>query len=255
MLSGIIHIFTGHMKWHRGSTFHLISPFHGIFGDWTSLMAGLYLLGFAAPAFEAAACHVGDDYSAWRAAGARARVVVNLSTRNHHDPGLVDTIGWMTRKTGVAAASLTVEITESALMVKPEAALEVPNEIHELGVRIAIDDFGTGYSSLAYLERLPVDEIKIDQSFIQRMTRNGTVIARSVIDLGNNLGIEVTAEGIEDQGAWETLQAMGCGIAQGYHVSRPLEGSAVVPWLLEAQRVHGKPGRSTVKPVDLVTPA
>jgi diguanylate cyclase (GGDEF)-like protein/PAS domain S-box-containing protein len=174
--------------------------------------------------------------AAWRDAGVHVRVAVNLSTRNLHDPGLVDAIGWMTRRLLVPASSLTVEITESSLMVQPEAAMEVLGEIHGLGVRIAIDDFGTGYSSLAYLEKLPVDEIKIDQSFIQRMTRNGTVIVRSVIDLGHNLGIEVTAEGVEDQGAWETLKTMGCGVAQGYHVSRPLESSKVVPWILEAQR-------------------
>jgi diguanylate cyclase (GGDEF)-like protein/PAS domain S-box-containing protein len=177
-----------------------------------------------------------EHCASWRAAGTPVRVAVNLSTRNLHDPGLVDGIAWMTRRGEVPAESLTVEITESALMVKPEAAMEVLNGIHDLGVRIAIDDFGTGYSSLAYLERLPVDEIKIDQSFIQKMTRNGTVIVRSVIDLGRNLGIEVTAEGVEDQGAWETLQDMGCGVAQGYHVSRPLESSAVVPWILETQR-------------------
>ena len=182
-----------------------------------------------------------EQCSGWSASGAQARVAVNLSARNLHDPSLVDTIAWMTRKAGVFPEWLTVEITESALMVKLEVAMSVLNEIHELGVRIAIDDFGTGYSSLAYLERLPVDEIKIDQSFIQKMTRNGTVIVRSVIDLGKNLEIEVTAEGIEDQGAWETLQEMGCGIAQGYYVSRPLESSAVVPWIQDRNSGAAKP--------------
>ncbi len=179
--------------------------------------------------------------SAWCAAGAPVRVAVNLSTRNLHDPELVGTIGWMTRRARVPASSLTVEITESALMLHPEEATKTLNAIHTLGVRIAIDDFGTGYSSLAYLQKLPVDEIKIDRSFVQRMTRDGTIIVRSVVDLGNNLGIEVTAEGIEDQGAWETLKGMGCGVAQGYYVSRPLDDVMVVPWILNARRMQGIP--------------
>ncbi len=174
--------------------------------------------------------------SAWRESGVHVRVAVNLSTRNLHDLGLVDAIRWMTRRANVPATSLTVEITESSLMVNPEAAMKVLNQMHGMGMRIAIDDFGTKYSCLAYLEQLPVDEIKIDQTFIKGMTRNGTVIVRSVIDLGHNLGMEVTAEGIEDQGAWDTLKGMGCCIAQGYFVSRPLEDSKVVPWILEYQR-------------------
>jgi EAL domain-containing protein (putative c-di-GMP-specific phosphodiesterase class I) len=128
------------------------------------------------------------------------------------------------RKWRVESHWLTVEITESAIMVDPDRAMETLVQIHDMGIHIAIDDFGTGYSSLAYLKRLPADEIKIDKSFVIDMARNedDAFIARSVIDLGHNLGLKVVAEGVENEATWNLLRQMGCDVAQGYYVSRPL---------------------------------
>jgi CheY-like chemotaxis protein len=142
----------------------------------------------------------------------------------------------MLRSAGVAPSSLLVEVTESTLMRDPERAMAVLNELHDLGVGVVIDDFGTGYSSLAYLRRLPVDEIKIDRSFVQSMTHNGLVIVRSVIDLGRNLGLEVTAEGVENREAWDALARMGCTMAQGYYLSRPLPAEDLIPWIATFSR-------------------
>jgi EAL domain-containing protein (putative c-di-GMP-specific phosphodiesterase class I) len=117
-----------------------------------------------------------------------------------------------------------VEITESAVMVDPGRALALLTRLHQTGVRIAIDDFGTGYSSLAYLKRLPIDEIKIDKSFVLDMPVHdgAATIARSVIDLGHNLGLVVVAEGVETRDLWDQLAAMRCDVAQGYYLSRPI---------------------------------
>jgi CheY-like chemotaxis protein len=159
-------------------------------------------------------------------------VAVNLSTRNLQDPHLPETVAWLLRSANVKPSALIVEITETFLMADPDQALILLTQLHEIGVRIAIDDFGTGYSSLAYLKQMPVDEIKIDKSFVMGMTRNGTVIVRSIIDLGANLSLEVTAEGVENREAWDMLARMGCGMAQGYYLSRPLPAEGVVPWLV-----------------------
>ena len=177
-----------------------------------------------------------DQCAAWQQAGLQLRVAVNLSTRNLHDPHLADTIAWMVRSEDVEPSRLIVEITESALMQDPDGARAVLQKLHEMGVGIAIDDFGTGYSSLAYLKQLPVDEIKIDRSFVQGMTHNGLVIVRSVIDLGRNLGLEVTAEGVETQDTWNALARMGCSMAQGYYLSRPLPFEEVIPWITTFSR-------------------
>src|SRR6266550_6243078 len=112
-------------------------------------------------------------------------------------------------------------------------AVEVLARLRSMGVHLSIDDFGTGYSSLAYLKRLPVDEIKIDKSFILHMAVDGNdaLIARSTVDLGHNLGLKVVAEGVETPEAWEQLAAMGCDIAQGYLISRPLPAEDLTRWL------------------------
>jgi CheY-like chemotaxis protein len=121
-------------------------------------------------------------------------------------------------------------------MSDSERSLAILRQLHEMGVRISVDDFGTGYSSLAYLKQLPVDEIKVDRSFVSGTTRNGTVIIRSVVDLGRNLGLEVTAEGVENYETWELLSRMGCDLAQGYYLSRPLPADEVVPWIAAYDR-------------------
>jgi EAL domain-containing protein (putative c-di-GMP-specific phosphodiesterase class I) len=133
----------------------------------------------------------------------------------------------------VRADLLEVELTESALMTDPTRGAEVLARLHQMGVRIAIDDFGTGYSSLTYLKRLPVDEIKIDKSFVMNMAAHeGDVfIVRSVSDLGHSLGLDVVAEGVETQQCLHLLTVMGCDLAQGYHLSRPLPAADLLSWM------------------------
>lgn len=160
-------------------------------------------------------------------------VAVNLSARNLHDKQLPTEIADLLRSAGVAPAYLVLEITETAVMDDPMFALEILQQLDKMGVTLAIDDFGTGYSSLAYLSKLPVDEIKIDKSFVIDMMTDtqAAVIVRSTIELGHNLGLKVVAEGVESQRVWETLTQWGCDAAQGYYMSKPLPQSQLVPWL------------------------
>ena len=128
---------------------------------------------------------------------------------------------------------MVLEITESTIMVDEDRALEVLTRIHRLGTRLSIDDFGTGHSSLAYLSRLPVSSLKIDRSFVMGMTENerDAVIVSATIDLGHNLDLKVTAEGVESESVWLSLAARGCDEAQGYYMSRPLEAHALLDFV------------------------
>ena len=133
---------------------------------------------------------------------------------------------------GVDGRALTLELTESSLMVDPEVAKQTMRHLAELGVSVAIDDFGTGYSSLAYLTDLPIGELKIDKSFVRAMgsdARNAIVV-RSTIELAHNLGLRTVAEGIEDAFTFERLRALGCELAQGFHMSKPLPATGLVSW-------------------------
>jgi diguanylate cyclase len=121
------------------------------------------------------------------------------------------------------------------IMHDPVRAQDVLSRLSAFGVRIAIDDFGTGYSSLAYLNNLPVDEIKIDRSFVTDMTKSDAIV-QSTIDLGRNLGLTVVAEGVETEQACAQLHALGCGQAQGYYLSRPLAPDAFAAWLRDWTR-------------------
>jgi EAL domain-containing protein (putative c-di-GMP-specific phosphodiesterase class I) len=125
-------------------------------------------------------------------------------------------------------SALVVEITESALIADPVRTHGTLQAIHELGVGISIDDFGTGYSSLSYLRRMPVDELKIDKSFVTTMADDDSdaLIVRSTIDLGRNLGLRVVAEGVETREVWERLTALGCHVGQGYFFGRPVSADA-----------------------------
>jgi diguanylate cyclase (GGDEF)-like protein len=171
--------------------------------------------------------------SEWWQEGLDIAVSVNLSMRNLHDPEIVDMIEELLTRWGVPAARLIVEITESSLMADAARAMEVLTRLRQMGVGISIDDFGTGYSSLAYLKRLPVDELKIDKSFVLHMAHdeNDHAIVRSTIGLAHDLGLSVVAEGVEDEAAWELLTALGCDVAQGYFVSRPLPANELRRWL------------------------
>jgi diguanylate cyclase (GGDEF)-like protein len=171
----------------------------------------------------------------WRRAGRGIGLAVNLSPRSLLEPDFVEEVARALAAVAVPASAVTFEITESSLMADPERAIQALQRLRDLGVRLSIDDLGTGYSSLAYLQRLPVDEIKIDQSFLQRAdldARDDSVaIIGAIVDLGHRLGREVVAEGVEDEASWTTLQDLGCDTAQGYWMSRPMPAQDFLPWL------------------------
>jgi predicted signal transduction protein with EAL and GGDEF domain len=169
----------------------------------------------------------------WQDLGRHIPIAVNLSMRDLHDVHLPATIQQLLTRWAVPPRLLRVEITESSLMADPERALAIVARLAALGVRIAIDDFGTGYSSLAYLKKLPVDELKIDRSFVSDMRDDASdqAIVRSTIDLAHNLGLRVVAEGVEDAATWQLLTQLGCDEAQGYHLGRPAPPTALATWL------------------------
>jgi EAL domain-containing protein (putative c-di-GMP-specific phosphodiesterase class I) len=169
----------------------------------------------------------------WRDAGINLTVVVNLSARNLLDPALPDQVSEWLNVSGVAPDRLSLEITESIIMTDPERSLTLLTRLRHMGVRLSVDDFGTGYSSLAYLKRLPVHELKIDKAFVMglMLDRRDAAIVRSTVDLGHNLGLAVVAEGVEDQQTCHGLAALGCDMARGYFVGRPLPADALKQWL------------------------
>ena len=169
----------------------------------------------------------------WRTDGSDLSVAVNLSVRNLLDPGLPGQISALLDTYCLPAAALQLEITESMIMSDPERALVIVGRLSELGVRLSVDDFGTGYSSLANLKRLPIDELKIDRSFVSPMMEDESdlIIVRSTINLGHDLGLTVIAEGVEDELTLKRLATLGCDLAQGYHLSRPLAPDAFAAWV------------------------
>jgi len=173
--------------------------------------------------------------AAWRGAGRELAVGVNLSARNLEDHAVVEQIANALARHGLPPEALMMEITESALMEDPETALGVVNAIAGLGVRLSVDDFGAGYSSLSQLSRLPVQELKIDRSFVARMLESGqdAAIVKSTIDLAHTLGLAVVAEGVDSAEAWQRLVAYGCDQVQGNHLSPPVEAAELNAWLEE----------------------
>jgi diguanylate cyclase (GGDEF)-like protein/PAS domain S-box-containing protein len=169
----------------------------------------------------------------WRDSGLDIAVGVNLSMRNLHDPELVGLVGELLERNGVSPSALKVEVTESALMTDPRRALDSMARLRAIGVEVAIDDFGTGHATLSYLKQMPVEEIKLDRSFVRDMCtdRNDFTIVRSTIELAHDLGLRVIAEGVEDQATLDLLAELGCDLAQGYHMSRPLPESDLRRWL------------------------
>ena len=139
---------------------------------------------------------------------------------------------------GIAPELIQFELTESALKVDPSEARTTLQQFKRLGVQLFIDDFGTSHFSLSYLRVLPVDAIKIDQSFVKHMVANtdSAVIVRSTIDLGHNLGLKVVAEGVENGPIWERLGALRCDVAQGYLISMPMPGEQVEDWEIPGNR-------------------
>jgi diguanylate cyclase (GGDEF)-like protein len=169
----------------------------------------------------------------WREAGRDLTVSVNLSVRNLLDPDLPSLIGDLLSLYSLAPEALELEITESMLMSDPDRSLVTLTRLNQLGVGLSVDDYGTGYSSLANLRRLPIDELKIDRSFVSPMLSDESdlIIVRSTINLGHDLGLKVVAEGVEDEATLHRLGGLGCDFAQGYHFSKPLAPDAFNEWI------------------------
>ncbi|HTT28329.1 MAG TPA: EAL domain-containing protein, partial [Solirubrobacteraceae bacterium] len=171
--------------------------------------------------------------AAWRQAGQQLTVSVNLSVRNLLDPDLASLIADLLTIYRLDPAALQLEITESMLMSDPDRSLVTLTRLSQLGVGLSVDDYGTGYSSLANLRRLPIDELKIDRSFVSPMLSDESdlIIVRSTINLGHDLGLKVVAEGVEDEATLHRLAGLGCDLAQGYHFSKPLPAEAFNKWM------------------------
>lgn len=159
-------------------------------------------------------------------------VAVNLSVRNLQDPRFPNKVARLIEENCVDPSRLRLEITETAIMADPGRALDVLNRLSAMGVKLSIDDFGTGYSSLAHLKQMPVDELKIDKSFVTGMLEDESdaMIVRSVIDLAHNIGISVVAEGVETEEIYNRLKEMGCDSVQGYYMSKPVSAEELVEW-------------------------
>jgi diguanylate cyclase (GGDEF)-like protein/PAS domain S-box-containing protein len=175
---------------------------------------------------------------AWRRVGLDIPVAVNLSRRTLHDPELPETVARLLTRWDVAPTGLVLEITESSLMADPVRAAENLTQLRALGVHMSIDDFGTGYSSLASLKNLSVDELKIDQSFVQAMATDASAraIVRAIVDLADALKLRVVAEGVEDRATWDVLAGLGCDVAQGYFLSRPIAAADLEAWVAHASQ-------------------
>jgi diguanylate cyclase (GGDEF)-like protein len=175
------------------------------------------------------------DLQGWRAAGHELSLAVNLSVSNLQDVALPEQVAMLLEATGVPAGALTLEITEDVLMADAARSSQVLAALRALGIQLSIDDYGTGYSSLTYLRALPVDELKVDRSFVGQLTSDprAAAIVRSTLQLGRELGMTIVVEGVEDAGALEALREWGCDVAQGYHVARPMPASAFPGWLAE----------------------
>ncbi|MBA8827062.1 diguanylate cyclase (GGDEF)-like protein [Saccharopolyspora lacisalsi] len=169
----------------------------------------------------------------WLSRGLHLAVAVNLSVRNLADESFPERVAEGLERHGVPAGLLTFELTESSVMADPDRSLPVLRRLRALGVVLAIDDFGTGYSSLAYLRQLPVDEVKIDKSFVLGMGTDlsDMAVVRSIVELGHSLELSVVAEGVEDDASRDQLVRMGCDTAQGYLFSRPLSEDRFETWL------------------------
>ncbi|VAW93994.1 diguanylate cyclase/phosphodiesterase (GGDEF & EAL domains) with PAS/PAC sensor(s) [hydrothermal vent metagenome] len=174
--------------------------------------------------------------AAWHANNITIGVSVNLSAYSLNDIDLIDTVHHALIKTEIEPQWLTLELTETAIMSDADRALSTLSQLNTMGVRLSVDDFGTGYSSLAYLKRFPVDEIKIDKSFVIDMLTDASdaVIVRSTIDLAHNMGMKVVAEGIESQEAWDKLAELGCNLGQGYHMCRPCPAADFKTWVYKS---------------------
>lgn len=171
----------------------------------------------------------------WQDQGAPVHLAVNVSAKSLQEQTLPTKVNELLEKWKVDPRFLKIEITESSIMSDPSHALAITSLLQSLGVHLSVDDFGTGYSSLTHLREFPIDEIKIDKSFVLAMTSSEAdlAIVRTVIDLAHNLGKQVCAEGVENQETWEMLDALGCDLIQGYWVSKPVPAAKLLQWLID----------------------
>jgi diguanylate cyclase (GGDEF)-like protein/PAS domain S-box-containing protein len=183
----------------------------------------------------------------WRQLGTPMSVAVNLSTRTLQESFLVDLVLSLLEKWEVDPGYLKLEITESSVLSEPDRVIDILETLRRKGVHFSLDDFGTGYSSLSYLRKLPVDEIKIDKSFVTDMVRNESdaEIVSATINLAHNLGRQVVAEGIEDEATWDMLRELGCDLGQGYYLSKPLPPDELSRWLSETRMGLDRKGKVT----------
>jgi diguanylate cyclase (GGDEF)-like protein len=182
----------------------------------------------------------------WRSDGVELGMSVNISMRNLLDTSVADTISRLLRQHDLPRGALTLEITETHIMTDPARTLPVLHRLSALGARLSVDDFGTGYSSLAYLQQLPVDEIKIDKSFVQEVDHapGSAAIVQAIVGLANSLDLETVAEGVEDAETAAALVSMGCTRLQGFHISRPVPADDLAPWLIGRLRLPPKQPRA-----------
>jgi len=175
----------------------------------------------------------------WQAQGLTVSLNVNVSTRDLTQQDLPILVREQLRLASLAPARLCLEVTEGAIMEDPARALATLEALHAMGVRLSIDDFGTGYSSLAYLKKLPMDELKIDRSFVMHVDRDEDdfTIVRTTIDMAHNMGLKVVAEGVQSEAALKRLVALRCDEAQGYLFSRPLSADDFASWMRSDRRL------------------
>jgi diguanylate cyclase (GGDEF)-like protein len=183
----------------------------------------------------------------WLEDGIRLPVAVNLSPISLIDRSLPEQVSAALRRWGVPADLLELEVTESSLMHDPVRASEILSDVSAMGITIAIDDFGTGYSSLGWLRQLPIDELKIDRSFVSAMTHSheGMVIVESTVQLARNLDLRVVAEGVEDEQVASALARLGCDMFQGFLMTRPLPAAELTQWLTAHKTVRRRAVRKT----------
>lgn len=192
------------------------------------------------------------DLRCWQEAGLVIDVSINVSPVDLADPSFFDNVAALLVQTGADASHVVLEVTESGAMKDLPATLRLMEQLRVLGIRFSIDDFGTGHSSLAHLKRLPVDEVKIDRSFIKELELHcdDDVIVRSTINLGHALNLKVVAEGVEVESSWETLGRLGCDLIQGYFVSKPLPLPQFNEWMSARSTATRQPAgdQDDVKP-------
>ncbi|MGA9856194.1 MAG: EAL domain-containing protein [Gammaproteobacteria bacterium] len=184
------------------------------------------------------------DMELWKAAHPEFAVAINLTAHSLLDPEFPNVVAGLLAAGEYTRGTLVLEITESALMGDQERVMSIITQLSEMGIHISIDDFGTGYSSLAYLTKVPVKDIKIDQTFVigMQIVKKDAIIVNAIIQLAHNLGLTVTAEGVESGETFERLRALGCDAMQGMYISLPMQAKELIPWMKDWQTTLQRQG-------------